>query len=406
MSKKGSTDLSIRRTGLFIIFLFSQNIYLFGQDNQAQLPGFLANTYINLNIGSINYHFTNAQMEPGFHAATIQIPHPAVRLAVALHRFNNNLSLQLSYMRPVNWIQYKNVNSDLKHHSIWTNYLGLSVKYAVPLSRKFSIYGEGGILNVTRNGFRIDDSIAIKSAQYTSILTGAGLLYHINPHWDLAVSSMWSPANRSVKNPQTLLASGGIIYYTHRISAEKLELNARLGYVFPKNIIQVGYTNSVTGYSVNKFVAEGKVPVFWSGDVHVRHGVMLHYQHNVFHSRKVFALYWGTSFSLWQSRLNRETFFTFSAYPLFRFTAIRSKPADIYFLYSVAGPSFISKTRIDNNETGKHFTFQDFMGIGFFAGRKRNMNAEFKIGHYSNGNLFPRNPGIDFPPGVSVGYSF
>jgi len=38
-----------------------------------------------------------------------------------------------------------------------------------------------------------------------------------------------------------------------------------------------------------------------------------------------------------------------------------------YFNYSLAGPTFISKTTIDTNETGKQFTFQDFMGVGTSA---------------------------------------
>ena len=41
--------------------------------------------------------------------------------------------------------------------------------------------------------------------------------------------------------------------------------------------------------------------------------------------------------------------------------------ADIYFNYSLAGPTFISKTTIDTNETGKQFTFRDFMGVGTSA---------------------------------------
>jgi len=35
--------------------------------------------------------------------------------------------------------------------------------------------------------------------------------------------------------------------------------------------------------------------------------------------------------------------------------------------YSLAGPTSISKTTIGTNETGKQFTFQDFMGVGTSA---------------------------------------
>ncbi|HWJ25865.1 MAG TPA: acyloxyacyl hydrolase, partial [Flavisolibacter sp.] len=78
----------------------------------------------------------------------------------------------------------------------------------------------------------------------------------------------------------------------------------------------------------------------------------------------------------------------------------------LYFNYSVAGPSYISKVVIDSSETGKHFTFQDFMGMGIFAGKNRHLNAEIKIQHYSNGNIFPRNAGVKVPLTFNLGYAF
>ena len=74
--------------------------------------------------------------------------------------------------------------------------------------------------------------------------------------------------------------------------------------------------------------------------------------------------------------------------------------------YSIAGPSFISKTVIDDEDIGKKFTFQDNMGLGFFLGENRNYNLEFKIGHYSNGNIFEQNPGVKIPFSLNVGYAF
>jgi len=140
--------------------------------------------------------------------------------------------------------------------------------------------------------------------------------------------------------------------------------------------------------------------------VQVRRGVTLNYQRNIFHTRKVFSLEWGASVAYWKSNENGEEFYTASLYPLLRFTVIRTKPIDIYFNYSVAGPSYISKTTIDEVETGKKFTFQDFMGMGVYAGKNRKLNAEFKIAHYSNGNLFPQNDGVMIPLTFSLGFTF
>src|SRR5262249_49390805 len=135
-------------------------------------------------------------------------------------------------------------------------------------------------------------------------------------------------------------------------------------------------------------------------------GFSVNYQRNIFHTRKVFALDWGATAGFWKSRKNADKFFTISLYPVLRFTALHIKPFDLYFNYSVAGPTFISKFIIDSLETGKKFTFQDFMGMGIFAGKKRKWNAELKIAHFSNGNIYPRNAGVKVPLSFTAGICF
>ena len=97
---------------------------------------------------------------------------------------------------------------------------------------------------------------------------------------------------------------------------------------------------------------------------------------------------------------------TLSVYPMLRFTALRTKPLDLYFNYSVAGPTFISKITIDGKDTGREFTFRDFMGMGIYAGKLRKLNAEINIGHFSNGNIFPSNAGVKIPLSFNLGYTF
>jgi hypothetical protein len=46
------------------------------------------------------------------------------------------------------------------------------------------------------------------------------------------------------------------------------------------------------------------------------------------------------------------------------------------------------------------------MGFGVFAGKQKQLNAEIKIAHYSNGNLFPQNNGVMVPLTFGLGYSF
>jgi Lipid A 3-O-deacylase (PagL) len=85
---------------------------------------------------------------------------------------------------------------------------------------------------------------------------------------------------------------------------------------------------------------------------------------------------------------------------------LRLGSADVYVNYSLAGPALISKVVIDGEDTGKHFTFQDFFGIGAYVGKARRLNVEIKIMHFSNGNLAPQNAGVAIPLTFNLGYTF
>jgi hypothetical protein len=61
---------------------------------------------------------------------------------------------------------------------------------------------------------------------------------------------------------------------------------------------------------------------------------------------------------------------------------------------------------MDGMKTGTNFTFRDEMGMGIFCGKKREINAEIRIAHYSNGNVFPPNNGVTIPLTFLLGYTF
>jgi len=167
------------------------------------------------------------------------------------------------------------------------------------------------------------------------------------------------------------------------------------------------------GYGVNNFVSNKYFPIFWGGMAHVKLGLSLNYQRNVFHSAKFFALDWGINASVWQTtgmhgntNGQEEQFFTCSLFPVFRLNFLQTKLFDAYFYYTVAAPTFISKKIIDGYNTGESFTFMDNMGAGIFFGEDRKYNAELKIGHYSNGNIFPHNDAVKIPLSLNLGYVF
>src|SRR5207342_1118285 len=73
---------------------------LFAQDRRTQYPTFLSKSYFGLDIGYINYRFSNEQLNQGYHTSNIEVPHAAVRITLLGYRFSKFLSAELNYMRP------------------------------------------------------------------------------------------------------------------------------------------------------------------------------------------------------------------------------------------------------------------------------------------------------------------
>ena len=387
-------------------FLMGQSSGPPAQDQAAQFPRFLANSYIGVQIGYIDYPFSNAQAQPGFRAQSIQAPHLAARVLLFGHEFNQHFSVQITDMRPVYWVKYQNVNGDGASHSVWMNVAGLTAKSRLPLRRKLSVYGEGGLGLVTRKGFGIGPSQVVNDASYTTLLFGGGLDYRVNDNWNLLSGVTAAPGRSASQQPRTLFFSSGFTYTMRRLPAEQVDIDSTSGPVWPKNILQMGYITDTLGYGTNDFVSKGAVPVFWTGSVYVANGLSVSYQRNVFHTRRFFALDWGAGVASWKSKKQGERFYTASVYPVFQLIVIRTNPLEFHLGYSLAGPALISRTTIDGAETGRRFTFQDFMRAGVFLGRNRKVAAEVRIAHYSNGNLFPQNPGVTIPLGFYLGSTF
>ncbi|MBI5856219.1 MAG: acyloxyacyl hydrolase [Sphingobacteriales bacterium] len=372
-----------------------------------QYPPGLLNSNFGVSIGYIHYNFTAKQLEPGFSVASIKIPPVGVRVNLIGHQINKWLGANIHYMRPVGWVEYRNIKGDNKTHSVWMNIAGLTLRSKIPISKKLSVYAEAGLGIVTRKGFKVNDLWALKNASYSTGFFETGLRYHVSDKWDIISGLSYSPANDKVKQPATYFYSAGFTVKMRKMPQEMLEAKKKAGYKFPQNTLQIGIATNSLGYGVNNFAAKtSPIPFFWGGAAEVRHGVSLHYHRNIFHATKVFSFDWGISAGFWQTRLKKQNFFTLSVFPELRFNIIHTKAADFYFYYSVAGPTYISKMVLDGEETGRHFTFQDLLGIGSFLGKERKLNAEINIGHYSNGNIFPDNAGVKVPLTFCVGYTF
>jgi Lipid A 3-O-deacylase (PagL) len=382
--------------------------YAFAQspvDARTQYPRLLQNSYISINVGAIDQPFSQAQLEPGFHAGSIEVPRVDVRVMLIGHEFNRFVSAQASYMRPLNYVSYGSVRQgDVDRHHVRVNFGGITLKGRVPVARRWSAYGEGGLGFTSRTGFSLGETPVVTDAHYASVLIGGGAEYRVSPSWDATGGVTFSPGRDEIRQPHTAFFSGGFRYTVRPLPAERVEANRDARFIFPGHTIQIEYSSG-TGYGVNDFVSR-KVPIFWGGHAKVDFGIAPHYERNVFHTRKVFGLDVGASAGFYKTRQNNDRFFTLSVYPLFRFTFLRARLVDMYFAYSLAGPTYISKVVLDGLNTGRHFTFQDFMGIGWYAGADRNVNVGVKINHYSNGNIFTQNAGVKIPLTFSIGYAF
>ncbi len=396
-----------RALGLLFFFISATGPSALAQppeDTRTQYPAWLANSYFSVNVGSLQKRFTQRQLEPGFRAGPIEVPHVAARVALFGHELTPFVSVQLTYMRPVRFVIYRDVNGDAAAHSVWTGFGGATLKGRAPIAGRVSLYGEAGLGIASRHGFAQDTAPVVRDTSYASILLGAGVEYRVRPAWDLTAGATYIPGNARDRESRAVMVDGGFRYTMRPLPQDRVEANRDGGFTFRARRLQVEYSTGF-GYAINTFLST-RVPVFWKGDIKVDRGIALHYEQNVFHTRKIFALDVGTSASDWRTREARQGFFTLSVYPLFRFLPVRTKRADLYVCYSLAGPTYISTRLADGRDLGSHFTFQDFMGAGVLVGKARTVALGVKINHYSNGNVFPENAGVMVPVTFTAGWAF
>ena len=375
------------------------------EDTRAQYPAPLRNAFFSIGIGGVRQPFSQAPLEPGFHAASIELPPIAARVIVFGHEITRFVSAQASYLRPAKYVTYVDVlGANSGRHHVRVNFATLTLTARAPIRGRLSVYGEGGLGITSRTGFNVGNAVGLADAHYASFAGGGGAEFRLSPSWTLTGGLLYLPGHSPVQQPRTAFFSGGIRYTIRPLAPERVEAVRRSGYIFPRRTIYLEYSSGI-GYGVNTFVST-KVPIFWGGHAEVDFGLAPHYEQNVFHTRKLFAFDVGASAGVYRTRRNGDRFHTLSAYPLFRFLFLRGRAADLYAVYSLAGPTYVSRIVLDGLDTGRHFTFQDFMGVGVFLGPRRKLNAGLKINHYSNGNIFTQNAGVKIPLTFSVGYAF
>jgi hypothetical protein len=400
-----------------IVFLLCLTNAIYSQasfETKAQPSNFLSKAYYSINFGGIFYPFSNDNLIEGYKTDTFSKNYFSGRLLLG-YKITPRLAAQFGTLRPASWFKYRDVNGIGYERSVWINAWTLSLKKNINLHKKLAIYGEAGVANVTRIGFSIEDQMIYSDAHFASLMYGFGFNYKLNDKWKLNANSTFIPKSVKENQPSISQVTFGFEYHINKLSKAQVEKHENNGYFFPKNMLQVSYGNSKIGFGANRFFGMSLkvgafesfgIPVFWVGEVKATHSFSVTYQRLVFRTEKIFSLDWGVSVTAFQTEATKENVLAFSIFPTMRFYLLRRKGFDMYTNYSLIGPTFLTKGNLDKLDTGPKITYQDTMGLGVFFGENRSYNAELRIMHYSNGNIFTQNSGVAVPIQFTIGKTF
>ncbi|BAO55785.1 acyloxyacyl hydrolase [Nonlabens marinus] len=393
-------------------FVLLLPIISYGQAADEDYP-FLSKTYVQFNLGLIYNDFNQKQLEPGF---TYQDTSPnrfSGRILLG-YEFSENWAIQYGVLRPAAWFQYNKVNGTDLNKSVWTNLWSLTVKKDVPINDTWGVFIEAGPATVARKGFSLGNQAGLTDYRYFSLLTGAGVTYKLSDQWELLAHGVFLPKAQE-NQPSIQQFSAGVQYNLNELTPKVTESEADKKPFFPSKTLQLGYGNDFIGYAPNKiFSMNARVgetdglglPVFWYGDAKASKTLLINYASTVYSSKKFFSLGYGISATAFESSIDKDWTAAFSVYPQMSFFFWRREAFDMYATYSVIGPTFITREDIDGEETGPKITYQDFIAAGAYFGKNRRWNAELKIIHYSNGNIFTHNDGVAVPVVFQVGYQW
>jgi len=375
---------------------------------------FLSRAYYNFNLGYVSYKFSDTYFNRGYFSNGRKKNRFSGRFLLG-YKLSNSFALQFGVMRPAFWYEVKNVNGEVNKKSVWINLWSLSLKKNLQLSNRLGIYGELGIGNLTRVGFKFYEEVAYPDAHYATLVGGIGLQYKLSKKWDLLLNAMYLPESSKHNQPYVLQSTIGLQYNLKQIPRVEARNYRAANYFFPKRLIQIGYGSDGIGFFTNRFFSMnakvGKVenfglPIFWHGKSEAKNTLSVMYQKTAFRTEKLFSLDWGVSITGFQTVATNQNVLAVSIFPVLRFYLLRQKTFDFYVNYSIIGPAYLTKKDIDGLSTGPRITYQDFMGIGAFLGEKRAYNFDIKIMHYSNGNIFTDNAGVAIPLTFTVGKTF
>ncbi len=118
-------------------------------------------------------------------------------------------------------------------------------------------------------------------------------------------------------------------------------------------------------------------------------------------------IYFDASFGHWwvTNDTPNKNLNIYSVSPIFRYYFTQNRSVSPFINASI-GLSYLSNTRIDHQNLGMHFAFQDQLGVGATFGAKQAFSLSLSAMHYSNGSLCKKNAGITIPLMINAEYGF
>ncbi|WP_055412292.1 acyloxyacyl hydrolase [Nonlabens sp. YIK11] len=382
------------------------------QQSSEDYP-FLSKTYVQFNLGMIFNDFNEEQLQDGFTYDGTNPNRFSGRILLG-YEFAPDWAIQYGVLRPASWFEYEKVNGTNLSKTVWTNVWSLTAKKDFHLNDRWGVFIEAGPATVARKGFTLGTETGVEDYRYLSILAAAGITYKLSDQWELLAHAVHIPKDQQ-NQPSIQNYSIGVQYNLNELAPKTNGENAGDRPFFPTHTFQLGYGNDFIGYAPNKIFSMNAriggteslgIPIFWYGDAKASNTVLANYTKTVYKSNKFFSLGYGASITAFENSIDKKWTGALSIYPHINFFFWRREGFDAYATYSVIGPTFITREDIDGVETGPKVTYQDFIAAGAYFGADRKWNAELKIIHYSNGNIFPRNDGVAVPIVFQLGYQW
>jgi len=173
------------------------------------------------------------------------------------------------------------------------------------------------------------------------------------------------------------------------------------------SLLSINYTSSFfvsfyEGNVISKKILRPPPPFMWTAMLKVDRAFVLGCETKVFEAEYVSIIGGLSASNLQTSLVIKDSLWVGSVYLMAKVPLFTFKDFKGYLLYSPAGPSMLSKNTFATTGYTNRFVFQD--QFGFSVMYEDTVEFFVKQYHFSNGDIFPVNGGIDIP--LQFGISF